>query len=30
MGSMTGAPKLKAMQLIDLYEEFKEVIFQEV
>ena len=27
MGSMTGAPKLKAMQLIDLYEEFKRGYF---
>ena len=27
MGSMTGAPKLKSMELIDLYEEFRRGIF---
>jgi len=27
MGSMTGAPKLKATQLIDLYEDFKREIY---
>ena len=27
MGSMTGAPKVKAMELIELYEEFKRGIY---
>ena len=27
MGSMTGAPKIKAMELIELYEEFKRGIY---
>ena len=27
MGSMTGAPKIRAMQLIDFFEEFKRGIF---
>ena len=27
MGSMTGAPKLRAMELIDYYENFKRGIF---
>ena len=27
MGSMTGAPKIKAMELIEKYEEFKRGLF---
>ena len=27
MGSMTGVPKIKAMELIDKYEEFRRGIF---